>query len=242
MRIVDLISSIDFILKHSDNRCKVQGSFGMQNELITTVYDHWTLSTLGEIADWGSGGTPKADNPNYYGGEILWCVIGDLTESKVFKTEKTITLEGLTNSSAKIISPGSVLLAMYGASIGRTGITAVPMATNQAIAFANPYKKFLTPEFLLLFLQTQKIRFVDSGQGAAQPNISQTIIKSWPILLPSLDEQKNIVNVITSIDSVTNSTLLLIAKTQNLRSSILTELLNGIHEIQISYDKVINAA
>ena len=156
----------------------------------------WKICELQDVAKWGSGGTPKSGNRNFYGGDIPWAVIGDLTESLVTKTAQCITKQGLENSSAKVVKPGTVLLAMYGASIGRTGVAAVEMATNQAIAFAVPFDEMTNSSYLLKFLQSQKEAFVRAGQGGAQPNISQTVIKPWPIPIPPLKEQEKIVEVL----------------------------------------------
>ena len=156
----------------------------------------WQETCLGDVAKWGSGGTPKSGTAAFYGGPIKWAVIGDLTESWVTETAQSITNLGLEKSSAKIISPGTVMLAMYGASIGRTGIAAVEMATNQAIAFAVPHDGVLDAQYLLKYLQSQKDDFVRAGQGGAQPNISQTVIKPWPMQLPPLDEQVKIVEIL----------------------------------------------
>jgi restriction endonuclease S subunit len=160
------------------------------------IPESWQISELGNVAKWGSGGTPKSGTPAYYGGEIPWAVIGDLTESWVSETAQSITQAGLEKSSAKIIEPGTVLLAMYGASIGRTGISAVEMATNQAIAFAVPIEGVIDKKFLLRYLQSQKETFVRAGQGGAQPNISQTVIKPWPIPIPPIAEQTKIVEIL----------------------------------------------
>ena len=137
--------------------------------------DSWHQSELGKIAKWGSGGTPKSGTKAFYGGEIPWAVIGDLTESWVSQTAQTITKAGLEKSSAKIIEPGTVMLAMYGASIGRTGIAAVKMATNQAIAFAVPVENVVDKQYLLKYIQSQKEIFVRAGQGGAQPNSYQAL-------------------------------------------------------------------
>ena len=243
-RIVDLVSSVDSYIEalqqqlESAKRSRNAVLYG----LLTAGGDDWVETSLGDIADWGSGGTPKADNAEYYGGGIPWCVIGDLTEGEVWETEKTISKLGLTNSSAKIIDPGSVLLAMYGASIGRTGLSAVPMATNQAIAFAKCKEERVLPKYLLVYLQTQKSKFIEMGQGAAQPNISQTIIKSWPISLPPIGQQKKVIVRIESFSKLIENTELMLSETRKLRSSLLSDLLSGRHEIPESYDKVMSAA
>jgi type I restriction enzyme S subunit len=99
------------------------------------------------------------------------------------------------------------MLAMYGASIGRTGIAAVKMATNQAIAFAVPLGERVRPSFLLRYLQSQKDDFMRAGQGGAQPNISQTIIKQWPIPVPPVFEQDRLVNLLDAQLSRLQATL-----------------------------------
>ena len=243
-RIVDLISSVDSYIEALQQQFESvkRSRNAVLHELLTTGGDDWFETSLGEIADWGSGGTPKADNAAYYGGTIPWCVIGDLTEGEVWETEKTISQLGLTNSSAKIIDPGSILLAMYGASIGRTGISAIPMATNQAIAFAKCKELSVLPKYLLVYLQTQKLKFIDMGQGAAQPNISQTIIKSWPISLPPISQQKKVIERIDSFSKLIENSECLVSETKNLRSSLLNDLLSGNHEIPSAYDKVMGAA
>ena len=91
----------------------------------------WARSTLGAIASWSSGGTPRSGIDAYYGGQIPWAVIGDLNDAVVTGTMSSITEQGLANSSARIVADGTVLVAMYG-SIGKLGIAGMPMATNQA--------------------------------------------------------------------------------------------------------------
>jgi type I restriction enzyme, S subunit len=172
------------------------GSLTGHDTSTCSLPESWQQSELGKIAKWGSGGTPKSGTRTFYGGEIPWAVIGDLTESWVSETTQTITKAGLEKSSAKIIEPGTVMLAMYGASIGRTGIAAVNMATNQAIAFAVPVDGVMDNQYLLKYIQSQKEDFVRAGQGGAQPNISQTVIKPWPIPVPPIEEQKRIVVIL----------------------------------------------
>jgi type I restriction enzyme S subunit len=90
------------------------------------------------------------------------------------------------------------MVAMYGASIGRTGVMGVEMTTNQAIACGTPKSEEILGKYLLYFLQSQKNEFIAAGKGGAQPNISQGVVKSWQIPVPPLDEQ---LEIITEIDS-----------------------------------------
>src|SRR5436190_538026 len=111
----------------------------------------WVEATLGTIADWGSGGTPKAGTADYYGGYIPWAVIGDLTDGPVHETSQNITDLGLRSSSAKLVGPDVVLIAMYG-SIGKLGLPSTSMATNQAIAFARPRVDIVSRMYLFYYL------------------------------------------------------------------------------------------
>jgi len=154
----------------------------------------WQKMKLSDVAKWSSGGTPKSKTPEYYGGNIPWAVSGDLNNSLVIETTATITEAGLTKSSAKVVPEGTVLIAMYGATIGKTGIASRPMATNQAIATAVVNEKVVTNRFLQYFLMSQKRLFTLAGQGMAQPNISQTILKAWRIGVPSTEVQEGVVN------------------------------------------------
>lgn len=160
-----------------------------------TARDGWRRATLAEVAKWGSGGTPTAGNGQFYGGDIPWAVIGDLNDGVVSSTARTITRAGLDASSAKWVPEGAVLVAMYG-SIGKLGIAGSPMTTNQAIAFAIP-RDDLDPKFLFYYLMSQRRELDAMGKGATQRNISQSILKPWPITLPwGICEQRWIVEIL----------------------------------------------
>ena len=232
----DHLSRLDKALAELERSKRLTDNFkeslvhGVVSGQYSDELSNWQMTTLGQVAKWSSGGTPQSGNPNYYGGQIPWCVIGDLTESLVTETAKSITDEGLAASSAKIVNPGTVLLAMYGASIGRTGIAGKSMATNQAIACALPNAN-LDPNYLLLYLQSQKRMFIESGKGGAQPNISQTIIKEWALNLPPLDEQKRLLDLTRShqstIASLNERALELESQYLSLRRSLLNAAFTG---------------
>lgn len=154
----------------------------------------WATATLGEVAAWSSGGTPRAGTATYYGGDIPWAVIGDLNDGRVSLTASTITPLGLRNSSAKIVDKGTVLVAMYG-SIGKLGISQIPMATNQAIACAVP-SRAITRDWLFWWLRSQRHELLAAGKGGTQSNISQTVLKAWPIPIAPRSEQERIVTAI----------------------------------------------
>ena len=191
----------------------------------------WRLKTLSEVADWTSGGTPSSKDSELYGGEIPWIVIGDLTEGIVLETEKKITQKGLDSSSAKKLPVGTVMVAMYGASIGRTGVMGKEMTTNQAIACGIPKSEEILGKYLLYFLQSQKNEFIAAGKGGAQPNISQGVVKSWRIPLPPLDEQLAIINEIDGqlehLLQANRATESLLKESTGLRRSLLQAAFTG---------------
>lgn len=157
--------------------------------------DEWEKTELGKVATWGSGGTPSRKHPEYYGGTIPWLKTGELNDSEIYDSEEKITENALKNSSAKIYPEDTVVVAMYGATIGKTGILKIKATTNQACACAVCGEKIFY-RFLFFYLLSQKSDFINSGKGGAQPNISQTVLKYWPISLPPLDEQREIVRVL----------------------------------------------
>ena len=152
----------------------------------------WSDFTLGDLGRWGSGGTPSKSHPEYYEGDIPWLVIGDLNDGRVSSAASTIGQLGLANSSAKLVEPETVLVAMYG-SIGKLGLAGIRCATNQAIAHCVVNPVLVTPVYLMVALRSMRRELLARGQGGTQPNISQTILKAWPIRLPPLAEQQRIV-------------------------------------------------
>ena len=159
----------------------------------------WYLSTLGDCFKWGSGGTPESTVKAYYEGNIPWLVIGDLNDSIVTFASKHISQLGIYNSSAKVLTKGTLLMAMYG-SIGKLGIAGMELATNQAIAYAKPNE--INTYYLFYYLLANRDNFYMLGKGGTQKNISQTLIKSYPFLLPPLAEQKRIVLKIEELFSI----------------------------------------
>lgn len=160
----------------------------------------WSISKLDQIGSWGSGGTPKRTEAQYFGGDIPWAIIGDMADGPLWTTESSITDLGLQNSSAKIVPEGTLLVAMYG-SIGKLAISKVPMATNQAIAHCIIDSRIVCRNFLFYYLLSERSALLSKGQGGTQSNISQTILKAHPIPLAPLAEQRRIVSRIDELFS-----------------------------------------
>ena len=160
--------------------------------------ENWCWTRMQEIAQWGSGGTPSRKVSEYYNGDISWVKTGELNDDYIFETEEHITQEAISHSSAKIYPTDTVVIAMYGATIGKVGILGIPAATNQACACAI-VKPSTDYKYLFYYAQSQKDDFIKKGKGGAQPNISQEIIKFHQFPLPPLAEQHRIVDRIESL-------------------------------------------
>ena len=159
------------------------------------VPEGWVWTTLGNIGTWQAGGTPNRSNKEYYGGNIPWLKTGDLNDSFIISIPESITEEAVSKSSAKLNPKGSVLMAMYGATIGKLGILTFPAATNQACCACIQYDA-VVQMYLFYYLMSQRSSFIEKGGGGAQPNISKEIIINTAIPVPPLSEQSRIVSQI----------------------------------------------
>jgi len=190
----------------------------------------WEWTTLGNIGVWQSGGTPSRSNKSYYGGNIPWLKTGDLNDGVITSIPECITEEAVANSSAKINPEGSVLIAMYGATIGKLGILTFPATTNQACCACIEYFA-ITQYYLFYFLLSQRDMFISKGGGGAQPNISKEIIVNTAIPLPPFAEQERIVTEIESwfalIDEIENSQTNLQTLIKQAKSKILDLAIHG---------------
>ena len=202
--IVRILSAYDDLIENNTRRIQIL------EELSRRIYDEWFVrfrfpghenvsmgeSELGLIPDsWdvvrledqyktGSGGTPSRKNPLFYGGNINWVKTQELNDGFIFESDEKITLEGLNNSSAKMFSAETVLIAMYGATIGALGILANPSSTNQACCAIIKSREPFGFEYAFLSLLANRSRLIELRAGAAQQNINQVVIKNFKILKP----------------------------------------------------------
>ncbi|ECA6750839.1 hypothetical protein EOV50_21905 [Salmonella enterica subsp. enterica serovar Mokola] len=166
----------------------------------------WVVTNLQNIANWGSGGTPSRSHDEYYNGNIPWIKTGDLGPKLITEASEYITDAGVKNSSAKYFPKGSVAIAMYGATIGKTSILGIDATTNQACAVGSPIEGITSSIFLYYFLLNEKNAFIKKGKGGAQPNISQAVIKEHPLSLPPYTEQKIIAEKLDTLLAQVDST------------------------------------
>ncbi|WP_170234457.1 restriction endonuclease subunit S [Bizionia saleffrena] len=170
-----------------------------KEELIVNLPNSWETVRLGEIGVWGAGSTPLRSNSSFYGGEINWFKSGELNNSIMdYESKEKITELALEKTSVRLNNPGDVLIAMYGATIGKTGILQVVGTTNQAVCACTPFS-CINSLFLHLLLKGLKDTFINQGEGGAQPNISRVKIRTQVFGLPPLKEQKEIVNVVETL-------------------------------------------
>ena len=158
------------------------------------------VSILSDHIKTQSGGTPNTKKPEYYnGGTIPWLSSGEINQGLIDTTEKYITESGLKNSSAKWIPENTVVIAMYGATAGKVGYISIPLTTNQAICALTPDDSYI-PRFLYYAVSSKTDWMISQCRGAAQPNISQGIIKNMKLPLPSLDQQRQFVSIAEQAD------------------------------------------
>ena len=166
-------------------------------EIPFEIPNNWAWARMGGIGDWGAGSTPQRTNQNYYGGNILWLKTGELNNGIVYDTEEKITQKAFQDCSLRMNKIGDVLIAMYGATIGKLAIVGKELTTNQACCGCTPYIVFNW--YLFYFLMASRDTFIKKGEGGAQPNISRVKLVEHLIPLPPLREQKRIVQKIEQL-------------------------------------------
>lgn len=165
---------------------------------IKNIPKHWQIKKLGEVCFTTSGGTPSRGNKSYFKGKIPWVKSGELNKGIITDTEEKISAEAIKNSSAKVFPAGTLLIALYGATIGKLAFLGVDAATNQAIC--GIYKnESIDSDYLYYYLFSKKPSLVKQGIGGAQPNISQGILKNLDLPIPPLPEQQLIVSKIEEL-------------------------------------------
>lgn len=158
---------------------------------IPTSWQMWKLSHAYEVI--GSGTTPTSNNESYFQGDIPWVTTGELREKIIYDTDKKVKESTLQIFSALKIHPaGSVVIAMYGATIGRLGILGVDATTNQACCVMTK-SKIINNQYLYYWLQAYRTEIIRLSSGGGQPNINQEKVSSLKVSAPVLNDQTLIV-------------------------------------------------
>ena len=170
-----------------------------EEEIPFNIPAGWKWCRLGEIGSWQAGCTPDTTRKDFYeSGTIPWINSADLTDGYIDTITHYVTEKAFAEKKMRLNKAGAVCVAMYGATIGKTGILTVDATTNQAVCVCNLLSS-MDSKYLFYFLQFHKPFFVMKGFGGAQPNISKEKIENTPFPLPPLAEQKRIVEKIEQI-------------------------------------------
>ena len=184
-----------------------------------------TTIPISDFCRTGSGTTPPRDKFDlYYGGMIPWVKSGELREDIITATEECVTERALLETSLKFVPAGAILVAMYGATVGRVGLLGIDATTNQAVCHIIPDPKLAWPRYLFYALRFKAHYFMERRVGGAQPNISQTTIKETNIFLPSLSEQRRIAAILDQADELRRKRLDSIARLDALSPAIFSEI------------------
>jgi type I restriction enzyme, S subunit len=198
-------------------------------ESLSEIPSDWEIMKVTWLFSIGSGTTPPSGDPTYYGGSIPWVTTSELRESVITSTDKTVTERALQHFPSLRVHPaGSVAVAMYGATIGRLGILGVPAAVNQACCvFSNP--KGIDKWFWFYWLQMRRSHLISLGYGGGQPNLSQELLRSIRVPLPSVLEQRAIVAFLdretAKIDTLIGKNERLIELLEEERTSLVTRVI-----------------
>ncbi len=210
-RIASILSSYDDLIENNKKQIKLLEEAaqrlykewfvdlrfpGHENvKIVDGVPEGWSFTKIKDIADTMSGGTPSRRHEEYYAmGELLWLKTKELNDGFIFDTEEKITEAGLKNSSAKMFEKDCIILAMYGATIGKLGISSSTMCCNQACCVLESKEKNFF-EYLYFWLFNNREMLISRGRGSAQSNLSQELIRQIELCLPSDDVLMQFSNV-----------------------------------------------
>jgi type I restriction enzyme S subunit len=244
-KIAEILSTVDAKIEIIDQQISETQELkkGLMQQLLTKGIAHtefkdsvlgkipksWEVVKIKNIADIKAGATPSTKNKDYWGGEIPWMNSGDINLRKVKEVEGRITELGLNNSSTKLIPANSVLMALagQGKTRGKVAINEFPLCTNQSLATIYNFKKadfeFVFQNLESRYLEIRKMSTGDGGRGG----LNLAIIKSISIALPSIEEQRHISEILTSVDNKLEVLLEKKITYQELKQGLMQQLLTG---------------
>lgn len=199
----NLFAKIDKAIALHQKNCEEADIFmaSVLNDVFVELEEKYEKKILGNLTKTTSGGTPSRNQKSYWNGTIGWLKSGELNDGYITEVEEYITEEGLNKSSAKLFPKGTLLIAMYGATVGRLGILKIKTTTNQAICGILNDKKEFETLYMFYFLKKSREKMIKDSFGGAQPNISQTYIKELEIPLPPLPTQQKVVSYLDEISN-----------------------------------------
>lgn len=247
-RIADILSVYDNLIENNQKQIKLLEEAaqrlykewfvdlrfpGHENtRIVDGVPEGWQYEKLGDLVKTTSGGTPSRRKSEYYvNGNIRWIKTKELNDRFIFETEEHITEDAVKNSSAKVLPEGALIVAMYGATIGKIGITAAEMACNQACCAFISFDDMISKEYLYCWLMDNREYLVSQGKGVAQSNLSQEMIRNFSLLCPDKKVIKNFTEIVTTVlenKRVLENKILMLSKA---RDDLLPKLMSGEVEV-----------
>ena len=247
-RIADILSAYDDLIENNQKQIKLLEEAaqrlykewfvdlrfpGHENtKIVDGVPEGWQYEKLGDLVKTTSGGTPSRRKSEYYvNGNIKWIKTKELNDRFIFETEEHITEDAVKNSSAKVLPEGALIVAMYGATIGKIGITAAEMACNQACCAFISFDDMISKEYLYCWLMDNREYLVSQGKGAAQSNLSQDMIRNFSILCPDKKVIKIFTEIVTTMlenKRVLENKILMLSEA---RDDLLPKLMSGEVEV-----------
>jgi type I restriction enzyme S subunit len=237
--IASVLSSLDDkieLLHHQNRTLEAMAETLFRQWFVEEADEEWEECTLNDLCTKiASGGTPSTKIESYYNGNINWYSTKELNDNFLYESENKITEEGLNNSSAKLFSAGTVVIAIYAApTVGRLGILANEASFNQAACGLVANEKFCNTEFIYLYLKNQRNELNLIASGSAQQNLNVGKIKSYPVFKVSKDLMNQFKDVIQPLFSKINSNTLQIHTLEKLRDTLLPKLMSGEVRVELS--------
>lgn len=219
---------VDFEFPNEDGQpYKSSGGEMVESEL-GMIPKGWEVTNIDDICiKVTSGGTPSRKNKDYYDGDIIWIKTKELNDTFLFDSEEKISSIGLEKSSAKLFPPKTVMIAMYGATVGKLGISSTMITFNQATCGMVVNSEVCCYEYLYLHLINQREKLKNLAIGSAQQNLSVSVVKEYNIIKPTkkiMNEFKHIIKPIYEEVELNQSNIL---DLKSLRDELLPKLMSG---------------
>lgn len=193
---------------------------------VGVIPEDWEVKSIGEIAKTTSGGTPSREDDSLYIGKNRWFTTSELNDGYIYDSIEHISDEAIKITTARIVPANSILMAMYGATIGKLAIITKESSTNQACC-AIMVNSDIVMKYVFYNLLFLRQNIIELGVGAGQPNISQSIVRSIHISIPSKKEQQAIADALTKVDNLITSLTKVIEKKKLIKKGTMQKLLSG---------------
>ena len=227
--IAGVLSSLDdkIDLLHRQNKTlEAMAEALFRQWFVEEAEEGWEEIELGDVIETTSGGTPSRKNMTFFeNGTIHWVKSKELNGTFIFDTEEMISENALKSSSAKMLPENSILIAMYGATVGEYAIISKPMACNQAVCALKPSDDY-PYTYLFLLIKHNKEELINMAVGSAQQNISQQLIKKIPIWDCTERIKQFHLNTFTYFEKIKTNQCQ-IHNLEKLRDSLLPKLMSG---------------